>query len=172
MSKVDLNTAMNLFVKRILQTQNYYSKIATVVSVNGKECEVDFHDGSPNMDVLLQQSDSDLGLLILPTVDSPVVVSFKSTTNAYISMFSDIDSVIFQGGQNEGLIKVIELTDKLNALVSEINELRETFNSHQHKYTAGVSPYALPMQDTTGNSNAPEITEFNKDDYQNELFKH
>ena len=54
-----------------------------------------------------------------------------SAQEAYVSAWTEIDKVIakqgewiFNGGANDGLVKVSELTDKINALENEINDLK------------------------------------------------
>lgn len=128
-SKTDLRQTLLDFIGDALKGKNYYSKVGTVVSVDKvvKTCEVSFADGTPNTEPLLQQSETDTGLLLVPVVGKPVVVSYKSTENSFISMFSDIEEVIFQDGANEGIVKVIELTDKLNNLENDINTLKTVF---------------------------------------------
>ena len=56
----------------------------------------------------------------------------------------------FQDGANEGLIKIKELTNKLNQTISELEALRSTFNTHTHSgVQSGGSTSAVPIQQMT-----------------------
>jgi len=77
------------------------------------------------------------------------------------------DSWVFNDGTFEGLIKIVDLTSKLNKLVGEVDNLKDVVNTHKHigvTTGAGVSG----ITDKFG-SNA---TAFDKDDYENTIIKH
>lgn len=74
--------------------------------------------------------------------------------------------VINQGDQ--GVPDIVNLTQKLNQLVNEVETLRNTFNAHTHPgVTAGpgsTSPTVTPV--------TKPITQFNKTDYEDKSFLH
>ena len=77
------------------------------------------------------------------------------------------EKVIVNGG-TYGVPHIVELTEKLNKLVSEVDNLRTTFNSHVH---SGV----LSGPATTGTTVSPvtqSISEFNREDYEDKTFTH
>lgn len=77
------------------------------------------------------------------------------------------DTIVFNQGNNQGLVKIQELTDKLNNLVNEIETLRNAFNTHTHSgVTSGTS-----VSGVTNNMVSKPITKFNKSDYENPKIK-
>lgn len=71
----------------------------------------------------------------------------------------------FNGGNNDGMVKINELTDKLNNLQSELQSFVSTYNSHSHAYTWTTSAGAGNVVPTTSTATPP--TRFNKSDYEN-----
>lgn len=63
------------------------------------------------------------GLLISPTVGSMVYVLFSKYTLPFVVKYGDIDSYSFNGDEFGGMVKVIELTQKINALENMINQI-------------------------------------------------
>ena len=78
--------------------------------------------------------------------------------------------VAINTGSNGGVIKIKELTDKLNKLVGEVDDLRSKYNEHTHlgEAAGGLAVTTAPTSSTKLSS----ITEFNKNDYENTKFKH
>jgi hypothetical protein len=68
-------------------------------------------------------------------------------------------TIEINGGTNGGLVKINELTDKLNALVN-------SFNSHTHPFV-GVPP----SSPGTTSATTAQAQPFNKSDYENEKIK-
>lgn len=95
--------------------------------------------GSELPNVRLMASIDD-GLLIIPTIDSTVTLLFSNFTDPCIISYSEIDTIIFRGGDLGGLVKVIELTTKLNNLENLVNDLISKFNSHTHQVTSTGAP--------------------------------
>ena len=87
---------------------------------------------------------------------------FHVYTHGDINIRSD-GTIIFNQGSNAGMVKIKELTEKLNKLVQEVERLRTLFNSHTHP---GVQPGGGITSVTTSPYSQP-ITQFNKDDYEN-----
>lgn len=89
----------------------------------------------------------------------------------------DADEIVFNGGHNKGLVKIKELTDKINGLI-------KAFNNHTHVIAEIVtsvtasSEIAGPVKGsgTATKVEAPkttsQITEFKIDDYENPNVKH
>lgn len=76
--------------------------------------------------------------------------------------------IIINQGKNEGMIKIRELTQKLNQLVSEIETLRNTFNTHTHSgVQSGPGTTAPPIT-----RDDQPISQFNQEDYENTLITH
>lgn len=68
----------------------------------------------------------------------------------------------FQNGSNEGLIKINELTNKLNQTISELEALRSSFNTHTHSgVQTGGGTSAIPLQQIT-----KAFSKYDKNDYE------
>lgn len=114
------------------------------------------------------------GWFVVPVVGSIVGVSFYSKTEAYISVWTEIDEIIvkttlftFNDGAFGGLIKIDDITTKLNNLVTEVNVLKDLYNSHIHITTATVGATPTPGVISPTTSTGSAMTSFNKDDYKN-----
>jgi hypothetical protein len=55
------------------------------------------------------------------------------------------------GGEFGGLVKVVELTQKLNDLENKINEIITTFGTHTHNVTAVGAPTSPTSTPISGN---------------------
>ena len=97
--------------------------------------------------------DNENASFIVPVIGSWVLVSYilGSETDAFISAFSEVEkiitkansldaeitevilkgleSLIINNGDNDGLVKVIDLTEKLNNIESDINSLKQALSS-------------------------------------------
>jgi len=82
----------------------------------------------------------DDGVLIIPEVESSVCLIISDKTEPYISQYSEVKKIILLGGELGGLVKVIELTEKLNNLENKVNSLLTVYNTHTHNVTAVGAP--------------------------------
>lgn len=111
--------------------------------------------------------------LIVPKVGSAVTLGCITAdlNNLVVLQVDEVESITINGGELGGLVKIQELTDKINALV-------EAFNSHTHTIAIGGIK-------TTGSAatqtNAAPVTipaigrkaaKLNKKDYEDETIKH
>jgi phage gp45-like len=78
---------------------------------------------------------------------------------------TDATAVELNGITNEGIVKINELTTKLNLLISE-------YDTHQHSYfnTAGLQITTIPSLDIAGTPDP--ATAFDKNDYENTKVVH
>ena len=90
-------------------------------------------------------TDPDKGMFLVPKVGSNVAVSMLDKDNAFIVMFSELEeilievgdqsieikdgSIVFNGGNFDGLVKVEPLVQKINKLENEINTLKQIFST-------------------------------------------
>ena len=121
MSK-DLRDALRSLVK---PNNDGYSKVCTIDSVDLIKLTcycVPLNDDADIINVRLM-ANIDNGFLLIPEVNSIVVVSFLSDDSAYVSLVSKVSEVQLNGKNFDGLVKVQELTDKLNALENKVNDL-------------------------------------------------
>lgn len=109
---------------------NLYQGVVTDLS--DVTCEVSI-DGLSIPDVRLRASTEVDGaqIIVRPAVGSVVIVgSLTGDLDHLVVLSMDrAEEVIINGGKLGGLIKVQELTQKLNALESEVNNLKQLFAS-------------------------------------------
>lgn len=103
------------------------------------------------------------GLLIVPSKDSTVIIE-NTKDYPMIIMYSAIDKVFSVAGGStfqidkdgikldgdgfNGLVKVKELTDKINAVEKLLNDLINKYNAHTHMYVPGTLA-SIPTAVTT-----------------------
>lgn len=154
-----------------LEGEQYYSSIGKIVSVNDGEAtaSVQIVNGDEIPDVRLQQVKTATGLFVKPTVGSVVLVSWIDKTTCFVSMFSDVDEVVFQDGANGGLINISELTDKLNELTDKYNDLVNRLLAWVPVASDGGAALKTALTTPTPIEVNPP---FVAGDYENENFKH
>lgn len=109
--------------------QGRMPKYCKVDEVNGSLCDVtDISTDTQILDVRLQGQESD-GMLLIPKVGSLVGVTMINKVQGYVSLYSDIDSIRFGDGSFDGLVKVQDLTTKLNNLENDVNELKNLIST-------------------------------------------
>lgn len=169
--KEDLREVLTSFVFDAISGENYYSSFATVLSVDDTEktCDVEIIDGAELEGVMLQKVASDDGFFIKPKIGSLVAVSWGDKTTAFVTMFSEVDSIVFQGGGNGGLIIINDLVTKLNELNDKYNDLVQRLLSWTP--VTGDGGTALKTLLTTPTP-IEQNTAFSADDFENENFKH
>jgi hypothetical protein len=139
---------------------------AEVVSVDSETCTVK-RNGLQFTDVRLGAvvNENINNLLIVPKVGSMVLIADMSAgqmRDLVIIGWSEVDTITINGGEFGGLVKIQELTSKLNALVT-------AFNSHTHTVaTTGTAA----AQSGTAAAITSQAAEFSKGDYENEKIKH
>lgn len=89
------------------------------------------------------------------------------SANAIVKADQDIiiqagDSIIMNQGQHQGIVNIIEMTAKLNQLVSELEVLRNLFNSHVH---SGVTTGPGASGPTPTQASQP-FSQFVQNDYE------
>lgn len=94
------------------------------VDLDGRTCTVSTITGNSQIsfDVQLMAGVAD-GLLIEPALDSMVYVLMSKYSLPFIVQYSDVVKYLFNGDEFGGLVKVIELTGKLNAIEQKVNSI-------------------------------------------------
>ena len=149
--------------------------VAEVASVeDDTTCTVRLGSGLELKDVRLRAvvNDEKTGILITPTVGSHVLVADFSggqLTDMAVLQYSQVDKVTLNGGDLKGLVKIEELTKKLNNLVNWCKN-----HVHSGVITAVSGGVTEPAVGTPGNSAAPTTSpaDFNKDDYEDTAVTH
>lgn len=133
-----------------------------IVPKDGSQVVVGFHSNEVAQCIVVQESSH----VLINSENKTVNIS-----EVYKIICNDVqvtsDSFVFNGGSNLGIIKIVELTQKLNLLVSEVNNLKLRYNTHKHTGVttgAGISG----ITDILG----VNATDFNKDDYEDIKIKH
>jgi len=173
-----IKDTLNNFIDNILAKEKFYSTVGIIeeVSESTKTCTVQLITGEAINDVRLEtdlsvDAEGNLvpkavsGLTVIPALGSQVIISFLSTSDAFISLFSAIDKIYskqstftFNDGSLGGLINIQIITDKLNGLV---DELQTELTKIQTGITGAGGAY------TPGT-----LTDFDKDDYEDITIKH
>lgn len=114
-------------------TDKVYIAACSVDSVDqlARTCNCTAIDGKTQAeftDVQLM-AEVDDGELKLPTVGSTVIIAYSEYVLPFVLLYSEIDQIIYFGGDLGGLVKVIDLTTKLNNLENDINNLKDAFNA-------------------------------------------
>lgn len=89
----------------------------------------------------------DDGILIIPTVGSIVTIILTTFTEPYVSCYSEVESITFMGGDLGGMVKVAELTKKLNNIENLLKDFIFKFNTHTHA-VSGALASPTTMQET------------------------
>ena len=81
---------------------------------------IDGGEGSEYLDVLLSV-DKKNGFVLIPKDGSLVIISQVNDVDCFISMVSEVDNIYLISDTYGGLVKVIDLTTKLNNLENKMN---------------------------------------------------
>lgn len=151
---------------------------AKVKSVNGETCTVEL-EGLTLTDVRLRAvvNGENSKILVTPKTDSCVLVVDLAGDLSQLAVVGysevekievDTDKIIFNGGNNEGLIQIKKLTDKLNELVNKFNQ-----HTHPGKFSGMIG--SIPVSGTIEATSIPmQIPEpfFVKSDYEDTKITH
>lgn len=142
--------------------------VCEVKSVDGATCTVTrVLDGLEIADVRLNcHITENEGIVVTPKVNSFVLVTNIDGRQHFVSQCSEVEKItidcngdiIINGGNNDGIIKIKELTNKLNALVQK-------FNTHTHPAALGTATVAVSPTTSLASN-------FNKSDYEDTKVKH
>lgn len=80
--------------------------------------------------------------------NGPIIINSKDTvmisSSGTVTLEAD-DGIVLNQGDNDGLVNINQLTDKLNQLVSEIESLKTQVNTHTHTCAPPSSPSSPPI---------------------------
>ncbi len=172
---MDIYTELAKKIKSIVGKKTTPVFAAKVAAVDGEVCSVDV-EGLELSDVRLRAvvNGEQSKVLLTPVVGSYVTVidlSSGGLDDLQVLAFSEVEkvevdceAVVFNQGENGGLIAIEKLTEKLNGLVDSVNGFIGHFNAHTHSSPAGVTGTPLAAGDV--------VSGFVKTDYENEKVKH
>lgn len=163
-------------IKRIAGAKGMPLFAAEVTAVDGKTCTVK-HGTLELSDVRLVSvaNKSTNHIVVTPATGSVVLVADLSggdMRDLAVIQYGEIEKITINGGDLGGLIKIDDLTAKLNSLADTVNSLVQTFNSHTHQVSTTGSAAAQTGMAVAVTSPAQEADKFKKDDYENPLIKH
>lgn len=156
-------------IKRLNPTSMWLTQ-GEVVAVDDLTCTVKIGDAEiGGVRLRASLTGRDRQILTVPKVGSSVTLGCLTAdlNNLVVLQVDEVEKIIINGGELGGLIKIQELTDKINALV-------EAFNGHTHLVPTGdvvtsAGPNIKPV-------NIPAVTKkaakLNKKDYEDETIKH
>jgi hypothetical protein len=142
--------------------------IDTVYLVTGNVLSVDEAAGTCSVEAISGNAATNIdgvefqtviadGVLIIPKIDSEVKVLFSKYTTPFIVQYSEVDKIYlgaelvqFNDGNLGGMVKVIDLTTKLNNLENKVNDILTAFNAHTHTSTAPSTPTTPPLAPIVG----------------------
>jgi hypothetical protein len=107
---MNLRTAIQEIAKT---NERYYDSLATVISVDGDTCDVMLDKEGLELWGVRLSADKEKGFRIIPKVGSKVIVSYLNKSEAYVSMFSEVDLYTIQN-ENESLNTL--LSDLIGAI--------------------------------------------------------
>lgn len=119
-----------------------YARICFVRSVNESEltCTVETLDTEATIeDVRLQAGEAVSGFVCIPKKDSAVLIMELARFEYAIILFSELESIKFLDGSYGGLVKVVDLVSRLNAIEDKVNNIISTYNSHTHTETGATT---------------------------------
>jgi hypothetical protein len=152
--------------------------IGTVESIQGNACTCRVDDEMEMPNIQLQAGVCD-GWLLIPAIGSTVVILKSMQNDAFVALYSDVESAYLQAGNGSieilsdgsvtlndgslgGITKGIELVQKLNNLENKVNALISNFNMHTHSgVTTGPGasgPTLTPISGTLTPTNVTEIS--------------
>jgi hypothetical protein len=179
-------------IKKVAKKMQFAQVVSGVAkNVTDTTCELHRTDAPIIFDVRLNAIDDDLQsfVTIYPKIDSDVLVGIieGKKTEAVVLRCSEVEKVRYKIGDNtllidstgvvlnngtNGMIDIVELTTKVNALVQTMNTLIASYNSHIHVTTATVGASAIPGVINPIVTPAQTAAMFNKSDYENTKIKH
>lgn len=150
------NNSIKQAIRELTKTDDVlYSVLCKVKSVDttNNTCDCEPINGDADLLEVRLMAQSTDGFLIIPTVNSTVVVTMINKYTGYVAMFSGIEKIKLNGDNYDGLVKIGDLVDKLNALENKVNSIINTFNTHTHPYVnvstpATTSPSTSPVAGT------------------------
>lgn len=148
---------------------NLYQGVVTALS--DITCEVSI-DGLSIPDVRLRASTEVDGaqIIVRPAVGSVVIVgSLTGDLDHLVVLSMDrAEEVIINGGKLGGLIKVQELTKKLNTIESEVNDLKQLFAS----WVPVKGDGGAVLRGLLGSWAGKRLTPSKREDYEDTKVKH
>jgi hypothetical protein len=170
MSKVDDEKIIDA-VKRIGRADEGDIFTAKVISIDqaAGTMEVE-HDGLTYYDVRLRAvADGGDGFVIIPKKNTLISVGVLEKNRRYVMLnCSAVDKIVIHGGKNDGLVKVNELVQKINALEKDLNSLKSLITN----WIPAAGDGGAALKTTLASWMAQNITLTSKNDLENKNVTH
>jgi hypothetical protein len=108
--------------------EEIYSIIGKVTSVDGSFCDVSPIDGSADLLGVRLQVTTVNGFLLIPKVNTNVIVSFLSKDEAFVSMVSEVDEIRLNGN-SWSLLKTEVFLEQMDKLKQSVDALMDGFTN-------------------------------------------
>lgn len=112
------------------------------------------------------------GITIVPKTGSMAIACMVPETDfdGFLVFADEFEAIVLAGGENEGMIKVVELKDKLNTIETELNKLKNIFKAWKPPTGTPDSGAALKGALATWFGKTLQLTK--QKDIENETVKH
>ena len=109
------------------------------VSVDERTCVVELIGGktSGRLTARLMASVDD-GCLMVPTVDSTVIICMSEFVEPYVAMCSGVDSIVWLGGEYDGVPIVKHPSDANKGLLKKLNNLEDKIRDLQTVFSTWI----------------------------------
>lgn len=170
MSKTEVASALTEFVET--KSKGNDSLVCKVISVdlptNTCYCEPINGDSEiQNVKLTTNTTGAGVGFLLIPKINSLVIITFLDNSSAYVSMVAEVDEVNINGKTLGGLVKVIDLTTKLNNLENKVNALITAISGWTPVPNDGGAALKVALATWYGTSLTPTV----RADIENTLIK-
>lgn len=167
--------------------------VATVQSVDEEALTIDVLMGEDEEEPdvvpgvrLRASTDAPDGLIVIPEIESTVLIAAIEGAGYYcmlmaskvakvkwavgdMNMLFGPDEIVFNNGDNEGLVIVTKLVERLNKLEEALADLITKYNSHTHVTSCGAGPGSATATPT---KSTKVVTNTVQEDIENPLIKH
>ena len=130
-----MDRAIGIAISQLAGTHNQdsvfiFDAVVNSIDKPNRMCNVTKVGGetSGQLDVRLMASKDD-GCYVIPVLDSNVIVIGSNNVTPFVAQFSEVESIEWLGGENDGVPLVNPLLEKLNNLENDINTLKSAFSS-------------------------------------------
>ena len=121
-------------IKKLADNGNQiYSKVCKVISIDLDErtCEVETLSDEMiipgcRLQAAIEQTS---GLLLVPVVNSFVIVTWLNKNSAFVSLCSDVEEIQLNGDQYGGMVIYDKLKEQIDKNTNFLNQLKQLFDS-------------------------------------------
>jgi len=163
-SNIKLNEAFDILVNGRTDKENFYSMVGVVNAVNEtkRTCDVTPIDGQAKRSGMRLQAilSSAVGFVLIPKVNSKVVITFFDRQTGFVSLCEEVDKILidtalvqFNLGANDGLVNINDLVTSMNVIEAKLDTFIVIFNAHVHSGVttgAGVSAISTTLETVHG----------------------